>query len=164
MKKYLLLPVLVLFAVAARAQSADSLKSPVRTLTYQQYIEYKTGAAGMDLAYVAEVHHYPMPDKVLRFKKELGLSAEQIATISEANTHMHKLRVQVGGSIIDNEKTLDLLFAQNNVDSGNLIFYINRYGLYQGELRTAILQACIVTKKTLTPEQMNKFDNLQKPD
>jgi len=163
MKNYLTIA-LILIALTSFAQSNDSLHSPIRTLTYQQYNAYKSGTAGGELAYVAEVHHYPMPDKVLKYKKELGLSAEQIATITEANTHMHRLRLQIGGSIIGNEKTLDLLFAQNNVDSGNLIFYINRYGLYQGELRTAILQACIITKKTLSPEQMKKFDSLPKAD
>jgi len=163
MKKYLTIA-FILSALTSFAQSTDSLHSPIRTLTYQQYNAYKTGTAGDDLAYVAEVHHYPMPDKVLRLKKELGLSVEQVTTITEANTHMRRLRLQIGGSIIENEKTLDLLFAQNNVDNGNLIFYINRYGLYQGELRTAILQACIITKKALSPEQMKKFDSLQKPN
>ncbi len=87
-----------------------------------------------------------------------------MAKLTEINTHMHRLRVQIGGSIIANEKTLDLMFAQNTVDNGNLIFYIDRYGAYHGELRNAILQACIATRKTLTPEQMNKFDTLQKPN
>ena len=154
----------MLFSATINAQSVtDTGKhSPVRTLTYAQYQSYLKGDAGADLALVAEVHHYPMPEKALKFKKELGLSAEQISKLTEINNHMHSLRVQIGGSIIANEKMLDLMFAQNTVDNGNLIFYTNRHGLYQGELRNAVLQACIATRKTLTPEQINKFDTLQK--
>jgi hypothetical protein len=166
MIKYLFAFTLMFLSCAVNAQSVpDTIKhSPIRTLTYAQYQAYLKGEAGDDLAFVATVHHYPMPEKVLRFKKELELSAEQISKLTDINTHMHKLRLQIGGSIIENEKTLDLMFAQNTVDNGNLIFYTNRHGLYQGELRNAILQACMATRKTLTPEQMNKFDTLQKPN
>ena len=166
MIRYSFVVALMFLAIAVNAQSVtDTVKhSPIRTLTYTQYQDYLKGEAGADLALVAEIHHYPMPERVLKFKKELGLSTEQITKLMEINTHMHRLRVQIGGSIIANEKTLDLMFAQNTVDNGNLIFYTERHGLYQGELRNAILQACIATRKTLTPEQMNKFDTLQKPN
>jgi hypothetical protein len=164
--RYLFAIAFLFLSAAVKAQSTiDTVKrSPVRTITYAQYQAYLKGGAGDDLALVATVHHYPMPEKVLKLKKELNLSPAQVKNLTDINTHMHRLRVQVGGSIIDNEKTIDLLFAQNNVDNGNLIFYINRYGAYQGELRNAILQACIATKKELTPEQMKLFDTLQKPN
>jgi len=149
----------------AKAQSTDTVKhSPVRTLTYEQYQGYLKGTYNDDMAYVAEVHHYPMPEKVLKYKKELGLSPEQIAKLTEINIHLHRLRLQIGGSIIANEKALDLMFAQNTVDDGTLIYYTNRHGLYQGELRNALLQACVATKKAITPEQMKLFDTLQKPN
>jgi hypothetical protein len=154
----------LLLSVAVKAQTDTVKHSPIRTLTYDQYQSYLTGEAGTDMAYVAEVHHYPMPDKVLKLKKELNLTADQVKKLTDVIDHTHRLRVQIGGSIIANEKMLDLLFAQNNVDNGNLIFYINRFGAYSGELRNAILQACIATKKTLTPEQMKKFDALPKPN
>jgi hypothetical protein len=148
-----------------KAQSTDTVKhSPVRNLTYDQYQGYLKGTYGDDMAYVAEVHHYPLPEKVLKFKKELDLSPEQVKKLTDINTHLHKLRVQIGGSIIENEKTLDLMFAQNTIDDGTLIYYTNRHGLYQGELRNAMLQACMATKKAITPEQMKLFDTLQKPN
>jgi len=152
------------FTLFAQSNSDTIKRSPVRTLTYEQYQAYLKGEAGADAAYVAEVHHYPLPDKVLKLKKELTLSTEQAATIMAIYDHMHGLRVQIGGSIIDNEKTIDLMFAQNTVSNGNLIFFVNRYGSYQAELRNAILQACIATKKVLTPEQMKLYDSLRKPN
>src|SRR5471030_2427193 len=125
MIRYLFVVALMSLSIAVNAQSVtDTVKhSPIRTLTYAQYQDYLKGEAGSEFAFVAEVHHYPMPEKVLKFKKELGLSVEQINKLTDINNHMHRLRLQIGGSIIDNEKTLDLMFAQNTVDNGNLIFY-----------------------------------------
>ena len=47
---------------------------------------------------------------------------------------------------------------------GKIIFYTNRHGLYQGELKNAILQACFATEKQLTPQQIKRFEALQKPN
>jgi hypothetical protein len=77
---------------------------------------------------------------------------------------MHRRRLQTGGSIVSNERTLDSLFRYHKIDEGNLIFYTNRHGLYQGELKNAILYACFATQKVLTPQQITRFESLQKPD
>jgi len=165
MLRYLFAFAFILLSYKSNAQGIDTLKhSPIRTLTYEQYQAYLNGTAGDDMAYVAEVHHYPMPEKVLKYKKELGLSPEQITKLTEINSHMHRLRVQIGGSVIANEKALDLMYAQNTVDDGTLIYYTNRHGLYQGELRNALLQACVAAKKAITPEQMKLYDALRKPN
>ena len=68
----------------------------------------------------------------------------------------------MGLIIIGNEKTIDSLFRTNRLDDGSLIFYTNRYGLYQGELRNAILQACLATRGLLSQQQISKFEALQK--
>jgi hypothetical protein len=57
---------------------------------------------------------------------------------------------------------LDSIFKYNRLDNGSLIFYTNRYGLYQGELRNAILQACLATKGLLTPQQLKWHKGLHK--
>ena len=165
MIKPLFLAVLFSLSVKLYAQSADSIKkSPVRTLTYQQYNAYVKGEAGNDMARVAEMNHYPMPDKVLKLKKELDLSPIQIKNIETVNNYMRRRRLQIGGSVINTEKALDSLFRTNKIDDGKLIFYTNRYGLYQGELKNAILQACFATEKQLTPQQLKRFEALQKPN
>jgi hypothetical protein len=137
-------------------------KSPVRTLTRQQYDAYLKGDAANDMAAAGELNHYPMPDKVLKLSNQLDLSAVQIKKITEINTLMHRRRLQIGGSIISNEKTLDSLFRHKKVSDGSLIFYTNRHGLYQGELKNAILQACLATEKLLSPQQIAKLEALQK--
>ena len=164
MHKPLLCFLLVLSAGSLKAQSkTDSIdRSPVRTLTRQQYDAYLKGEAANDMAAVGELNHYPMPDKVLRLSNQLDLSAIQIKKITDVNTLMHKRRLQIGGSIISNEKTLDSLFKYRKMSDGNLIFYTNRHGLYQGELRNAILQACLATEKLLSAQQIAKLETLLK--
>ncbi|MEO8886078.1 MAG: hypothetical protein ABI367_08450 [Mucilaginibacter sp.] len=163
MVKPLFIAVLVSISYTASAQLSDSAKkSPVRTLTYQQYNAYLKGEADGDMAMVAEINHYPMPDKVLKLKHELDLSPIQIKKIEEINTYMHRRRLQVGESVISTERALDSLFRTHKIDDGTLIFYTNRYGLYQGELKNAILQACLATEKLLGEKQLARFEALQK--
>lgn len=64
--------------------------------------------------------------------------------------------------MIKNEKALDALFKSKKLDDGTLIFYTNRYGLYQGELRNAILQAYVKVQAILDATQRKKYEQLQK--
>ena len=164
MLKTLLFSSALICSVAAHGQSKidTAAKSPVRTLSYQQYNAYLKGEAASDMAMVAELNHYPMPDKVLKMVNQLDLSPVQIKKITDINTLMHRRRLQIGGSIISNEKTLDSLLRTRKMTDGNLIFYTNRHGLYQGELKNAILQACLATEKLLSQQQIAKFEALQK--
>jgi hypothetical protein len=156
---------LLLTAASTYAQSITDTagkRSPARTLTYQQYQAYLKGEAGEDLARVAEMNHYPLPDKVLKWRNEIDLSPIQIKKITEASAYLRRRRLQIGGSIIDTEKMLDSMFRYNKVQDGNLIFYATRYGSYQGELRNAFLQACLSTQKLLSQQQLNRYESLQK--
>ncbi len=156
----LLLPLCAVYA--QKTTDTTGKKSPARTLTYAQYQAYLKGEAGEDLARVAEMNHYPLPDKVLKWRNEIDLSPIQIKKITEASAYLRRRRLQIGGSIIDTEKMLDSMFRYNKVQDGNLIFYATRYGAYQGELRNALLQACLSTQKLLSQQQLNKYESLQK--
>jgi hypothetical protein len=138
---------LLLTGASTYAQSITDTagkRSPARTLTYQQYLAYLKGEAGEDLARVAEMNHYPLPDKVLKWRNEIDLSPIQIKKITEASAYLRRRRLQIGGSIIDTEKMLDSMFR------------------YQGELRNAFLQACLSTQRLLSQQQLNKYESLQK--
>jgi hypothetical protein len=154
---------LFLTATVVAQQPVDTNRhSPARTLTYEQAQAYLKGEAAEDMAMVAEMNHYPMPDKVLKWKKELDLSPIQVKKIADINSHMHARRLQTGQSIVNNEKTLDNLFSKGRVEEGDVIFFGNRYGAYLGELRNAMLMACVATEKELTPQQIAHFEALQK--
>jgi len=165
MKKLLLVLAVTLIYNAARAQSAaDSTAkhSPLKTLNDVQYRALIDGEDidGMSLA--GELNHYPMPDKVLKYKTQLDLGPAQVTKLTAVAKELRRKRLEMGLIIIHNERTLDSIFKYNRLDNGSLIFYTNRYGLYQGELRNAILQACLATKGLLSQQQIHKYEALQK--
>ena len=136
-------------------------KSPVKTLTYKQYDALIKGEDLYDMALPATLNHYPMPDDVIKYKKGLDLSPIQISKITAIGKELHRKRVEMGPIIIKNENMLDSLFRTHNIDDGTLIFYANRYGLYQGEIRNAILQACYATEILLSPAQVKRLEELE---
>lgn len=156
------LPILLATATYAQSVADTARRSPIPTLSYQQYQAYLKGEAGEDMARIAQINHYPLPEQVLKYKYELDLSPIQIKKLTEAKDYLRRRRLQIGGSIIDTEHMLDSMFRYNKVQNGNLIFYTNRYGLYQGELKNAFLQACLSTRNLLSDKQMSKFESLQK--
>jgi hypothetical protein len=165
MKKLLPVFILILLCAKAKAQTqADSTvkHSPLKTLNDAQYDALINGKDidGMSLA--AELNHYPLPDKVIKLKREINLSPIQVTKISAIDKELHRKKLEMGLIIINNEKTIDSLFRTGKLDNGTLIFFANRYGLYQGELRNAILQACLATKYLLSQQQLNRFEALQK--
>jgi len=155
----------IFFLSRADAQApADSVivkQSPVKTLTYEQYDALLKGDDLYNMALAGTLNHYPLPDKVIKYKKELDLSPIQVSKITTLSNNLHRKKIQMGGVIITNERTLDSLFRTHKLDDGTIIFYSNRYGLYQGELRNAILQACYETAKLLSPAQVKQLETLE---
>ena len=160
----LLLFCLIIFLKYVSAQSEQTYgdQSPVRSLRMDEYNAYLNGTDLTRRSYIAEINHYPLPDKLLQYKKELDLSPSQIAAITNVVKFLQMKKKEVGESVIRNEKMLDSLFRTHKVDEGSIIFFGNRYGLYEGEYRTAVLQACYKTQKLLTDRQIKKFEELQK--
>jgi len=114
----------------------------------------------MDLR--ATLNHYPLPDQVLKHKHEINLSPIQISKITIISNSLHRKKLDMGEIIIRNEHMLDSLFKTHNIDDGTIIFYANRSGLYYGELRNAILQACYATERLLSPAQVKQLEALEK--
>jgi len=167
MLKYLPTLILILVCATAEAQTkADSTvkQSPLKTLSNEQYNALLKGDDIYGMSLAAELNHYPLPDKVIKFKKEINLTPVQVTKIAAIAKELHRKKLEMGLIIINNEKTIDSLFRINKFDDGSLIFFANRYGLYQGELRNAILQACLATRNLLSLQQVNKYATLQKAD
>lgn len=146
----------------ARAQQADSTlkKSPVKTLSDKKFTLLISGDYLFDdIDQVARLNHYPLPDMALKFKKEISLSPVQLTKITAIATELRRKRIEMGNFIVTNETTLDKLL-QKGSDNGSIIFYANRSGLYYGELRNAILQACLSTGNLLAPQQITKLETL----
>ena len=164
----IILPIFIILLLInkANAQSAaDSTiikKSTLKTLTDEEYTALLNGDDLYHMSLPAELNHFPSPEKALKYKKELDLSPQQTTKLNAIVKELHRKKLEMGLIIIRNERTLDSIFKYNRLDNGSLIFYANRYGLYQGELRNAILQACLTTKYLLSQQQLNRFEALQK--
>jgi hypothetical protein len=147
----------------AHSSSKNTIKhSPLKTLNDKRYNAYLKGEDLDDMALVGELNHYPLPDKALKYRVQLGLNPGQITKLNDLAAKLHRKKLEMGENIIHNEKMLDSLFHSRQIIDGTLIFYTNRSGLYYGELRGAILLACYNTEKILSDNQIRKLESLQK--
>jgi len=164
MTKICLLFLLFSFSFPALAQSPDSLlkSSPVKTFTAQQYDALMKGEDLYGMSTVADLNGFALPEKALKYKKELDLSPIQAAALTKINTELKRKKIEMGKFIVTNETKLDNLFKAKRINESDLIFYTNRYGLYQGELRNAILLAAVKTWQLLSPQQVNKLQTFKK--
>jgi len=136
--------------------------SPIKTLSDKKYNAWLNGDDLDSMAMVGEMNHYPLPDKALKYKVQIGLNPGQITKLKNLAAELHRKKVEMGNNIIRNEKMLDSLFHSKQVIDGTLIFYTNRSGLYLGELRGAILMTCYQTEKILSDDQIRKLEALEK--
>jgi hypothetical protein len=162
MLKKITLLFLISYCGYAHAQTDSTANhSTVKSISSDHYDALINGVDLDNMSAVAELNHYPMPDKVIQYKKQLDLSPTQLSKITAINIELHRKRVEMGGNIITNEKKMDDLFRTRKVDEGVIIFYTNRYGLYQGEIRNAILQACYKTEELLSEGQIKLLEKLE---
>ncbi|RYU90260.1 hypothetical protein EWM62_12075 [Mucilaginibacter terrigena] len=164
MLKFLSAVTIIIFTgINANAQTPDSTLTPstVKTLTDVQYNALLRGNDLYNMALVAEINKYPSADKALKFKKEIDLSPSQVTALTKINTELIRKKKEMGDFIITNETKLDALFRTKKINESTLIYYTNRFGLYQGELRNAILNAAVNTNNLLSPQQVNKLQAMK---
>jgi hypothetical protein len=162
-KIYSFVLVMCMISLKGLAQTPDSTLKPstVKTLSDVQYNALLKGEDVYNMGLVAELNKYPSADKALKYKKELDLSPTQVAALTKIDTELKRKKIEMGNFIITNETKLEALFRAKKINESTLIFYTNRYGLYQGELRNAILNAALNTNNLLSPQQVNKLHALK---
>ena len=146
----------------AQTQKDTLTVSPLKTMSAEQYNAFTNGVDINNVAAVADLNHYPNPQKTLDWKKELALTADQFKQITAINTELNRKMKEMGALIIKNEITLDNMFRTKKLDDGTLIFYAQRTDLFKGELRNAILQAYVKVSGILNFTQRLKYADLQK--
>jgi hypothetical protein len=164
-KDLLLVLVITFTCYAANAQApADSTikHSPLKTVTDEQYNALMSGTDIWGFGKAALLNRYPDPENVMKFKKELQLSPIQEHNIAPVAKELHRKKLEMGLIIIKNERVIDSLFHTHKAVDGVVVYYATRSGAYMGELRNAILQACMLTEKQLSTLQINKFNALLK--
>ncbi|WP_051189545.1 hypothetical protein [Daejeonella oryzae] len=135
-------------------------KSPIKSLSLSEYNAYKHGK-GMGLAKPAELNSYPGPMHVLDLEKELKLSALQKTHLTAAIEAMKFKALEMAGFILAEEKKINELFASGKANEGSIIYYTNKIGLYQAELRNAHLQAHLKARRILSPDQIKKYNRIR---
>lgn len=145
----------------AQADSLNQPKNvPVKEAFLQKFDAYQLSKNHLSLLDVADRNSYPSPQKVLIWEKQLQLNDRQKLVITKINTELKRKVIEMNNFLITNERTMDSLFRYKKINNGTLIYYTNRYGLYQGELRNALLQACVKTEAELTSTQIKKYNAL----
>ncbi len=139
---------------------AGQEKREIKSLSRGKIQEYLSGK-GMGLAKAGELNHYPGPKHVLDLAGELHLSKKQFSKTKEIYERMHEQAVRLGKIIVDREKIVDSLFAEQKIDEIQLQSLISEIAGAQGELRFTHLKAHLEMKKVLTPEQIDKYDELR---
>lgn len=138
----------------------DSLKtSPLSFLSYNNYLQYTTGN-DVEMGLVAEINNYPSPKHVLILSKELSLTEDQKNQLKPTLAEMNRKALEMGKFLIAEETKLNKLFENKTINEGALVFYTNKIGALQGELRNAYLKAHFRTSKILTPAQLKKYSQL----
>jgi Spy/CpxP family protein refolding chaperone len=157
---------LALCAAAADAQEmkhegyAGEERREIKSLSAEE-VEQLLNGHGMGLAKAAELNRYPGPRHVLELAVELRLTPEQRAQTQAAFERMRGEAVRLGRLIVERERALDAMFAKGEIDAGKLRAATSEIARLQGELRAAHLAAHLETRRLLSPQQINKYDELR---
>lgn len=178
MKKSCLLAVFLSFSVSACATSHNESsvahdpsshhqsaykgeeKRPVKSLSEKDMDDYLNGR-GMGLAKAAELNSFPGPMHVLELENKLNLTSEQKTAVQNSFQKMKESAVSLGNKIVENEKELDQMFAENKIDSALLKNKTGEIASLQGELRNVHLQAHLEMKQILSAAQVENYNQLR---
>lgn len=132
----------------------------IKALSAEEIEAYRTGS-GMTLAKAAELNHYPGPRHVLELEHELALSASQRSAVTLVFEEMEGRARQVGEQIVERERRLDEIFAQQRADDLPVRELVVEIATLQGELRWIHLEAHLRTKEILRARQTARYDELR---
>lgn len=160
--------VFLLFVAASSQSLAQSEHSPyvgqekrkIKALSSEDIEGYLTGQ-GMGFAKAAELNHYPGPKHVLQLAEELHLSKEQAERTQSVFDEMQSDAISIGRLIVEKEKTLDSLFANQEIDKSTLKEIVVEIGRLAGELRAVHLVAHLDMRKILTTHQIERYDEMR---
>ena len=116
---------------------------------------------GMGLAKTAELNRYPGPAHVLELADRLGLTPDQKARSEAVFKRMDTDARGLGRAMVDQETTLDRLFASHRITREQLAAMLAQIGRLQGQLRKVHLEAHLAQAEILTPEQIKRYDEFR---
>jgi hypothetical protein len=135
-------------------------KREIKALSSEEIAGYLEGQ-GMGFAKAAELNHYPGPKHVLELAEQLQLGKQQLQRTKEVYDKMHKQAVSMGRQIVEKERALDHLFANQKINETTLKGMVVEIGMLQGELRAVHLRAHLEMKEILSRHQIERYDELR---
>jgi Spy/CpxP family protein refolding chaperone len=132
----------------------------IKTLSDQQISDLRAGL-GMGLALAAELNGYPGPRHSIELATQLGLSETQLATANELFAAMTAESVPIGERLIAEESELDAQFAGKTVTADSLRAATEEIGRTQASLRAAHLKYHLLMLQLLTPQQVQRYNELR---
>jgi len=115
----------------------------------------------MGLALAAELNGYPGPIHAIELSNELNLSPEQIAKLKALFEAMKTETIPLGTSLISEERQLNEEFSHHTITPARLTAATQRIGAAQAMLRAAHLKYHLSTAELLTPEQIERYNELR---
>ena len=132
----------------------------IKSLSEKEVDDYMNGR-GMGFAKAAELNSFPGPMHVLELEQKLNLTAEQKSAVQNSFQKMKNEAVDLGNKIIEREKELNQMFAENKIDGALLERKTGEIAKLQGDLRRAHLEAHLETKQILSAAQVENYNQLR---
>jgi len=116
---------------------------------------------GMGYAKAAELNGYPGPAHVLALADQLALTAEQRALTQALFKSMEARAKALGREVVEEERRLDRLFAEQAANPERLAASLDRIGALQAKLRGVHLEAHLEQARILSAEQAQRYARLR---
>ncbi|HZF25743.1 MAG TPA: Spy/CpxP family protein refolding chaperone [Steroidobacteraceae bacterium] len=132
----------------------------IKSLSAADIDAYLSGK-GMGLARAAELNGYAGPAHVLELASQLTLTPTQRVDSQALFDSMQERARALGRELVDEERTLDGLFANGTVTPQLLENSLARIASLQARLRGTHLEAHLAQASILTPEQNAHYAQLR---
>jgi Spy/CpxP family protein refolding chaperone len=148
------------FAGATSSPYVGEEHRVIKSLSQDEIQGLKNGK-GLGFAKVAELNRYPGPRHVLDLENELNLSDKQVQVTKAIFDQMQADAIHLGHILVNREKSLDTLFATEQISQDKLESMLSAIGQTRAELRGVHLNAHLELKQVLTSHQIVLYDKLR---
>lgn len=132
----------------------------LKSLSETDLEELRRGG-GWGLALAAELNGVPGPAHLLELRTEIGLTAEQIASIEGIFAEMKTQAQAAGARLIAAEEAIELAFRAGDLDEEALRSLLDEAAAARAELRFIHLSRHLSTPPLLTAEQIAVYKRLR---
>ena len=147
-------------AIAAPPQDAPSAMAHHHSCADEERAAIERGE-GFGMAGPADRNGYPGPKHALELRKELKLSAEQIAALEKLQAGMTEKAIARGKEMFSAEARLEEMFREGRTEA-DLREQSFRMDSLHAELRWVHLSAHLAARALLTPEQVGAYQRIRR--